>query len=191
MSEAPTLTLTIHGASITRTIVIDAPSVTLGRGADCTVVLADTRRAISRLHACIEWRDGDYVLTDSGSNPTLVNGHILNVSREAVLRNADTLSIGEYLIEVGFDGPLANDSAMCLAISQRMSRHTQAGEPKGKAFDDLTVVRAPGREYGSSPAPGASATVATTPSCTEMPDTVSGASVPTQLSPIVPTPTPM
>jgi pSer/pThr/pTyr-binding forkhead associated (FHA) protein len=101
MSAAPSLTLTIRGASATRMIVVDGPSVTIGRGADCTIVLADTRRAISRLHACIEWRDGHYVLTDSGSNPTLINGHILKVSREAVLRDADALSIGEYLIELG------------------------------------------------------------------------------------------
>jgi predicted component of type VI protein secretion system len=176
MSAVPSLTLTIRGASATRMIVVDGPSVTIGRGADCTIVLADTRRAISRLHASIEWRDGHYVLTDSGSNPTLINGHILKVSREAVLRDADALSIGEYLIELGIDGPSTSDDATIVAMLRGVSRGMQAAntslattwhgsndgssaghrgsaaaEPSGKAFDNLTMVRLPSRKRGALP----------------------------------------
>jgi type VI secretion system protein len=154
MCAAPTLTLTIRGPSATSRIVADGPSVTIGRGADCTVVLADTRRAISRLQARIEWRGGHYVLTDSGSNPTLVNGHILTVSHQAVLRDADALSIGEYLIELGIDGPPASDDATVLAIcractgprEQAMSRSRRRGTAAttggGRGSD---ATRRPGR----------------------------------------------
>jgi type VI secretion system protein len=55
---------------------------------------------ISRVQARIEWRGGDCVLVDLGSNPTLVNGRALEGSREAVLRTGDTLRIGAYSVAV-------------------------------------------------------------------------------------------
>ncbi|MFC0396998.1 type VI secretion system-associated FHA domain protein TagH [Paraburkholderia rhizosphaerae] len=103
MSAIPSLTLTINGPSARRSVAVDAQGATLGRGADCTVVLADGRRAISRVQARIEWRGDRYVLIDTGGHPTLVNGNAPDASREVILRDGDMLSIGAYLIELDLD----------------------------------------------------------------------------------------
>jgi type VI secretion system protein len=151
MSTAPSLTLTVHIASATRTIMVDGTSATLGRGAGCTVVLTDTRRAISRLQASIEWRDGHYVLTDSGSNPTLVNGRILNVLREAVLRDADRLSIGDYLIELSIGMASASDDTTVLTTRPALSSPAgpAAESMPAEVFDKPTMVRSPGSQRGA------------------------------------------
>lgn len=147
MSAAPGLTLTLHDASATRTIDVPEAGATIGRGAECDIVLADPRRAISRLQARIDWHDGHYRLTDAGRNPTLVNGHILGVSREAVLRDADTLSIDTYRIEIGIRGALAGDEPTVFAALSAVVADDDAA-PHEDDFDPPTRVRVPGREAG-------------------------------------------
>jgi type VI secretion system FHA domain protein len=98
MSSTPSLTLNITGPSGQQSVTVHTQGATLGSGSNCTVVLANGRRAISRVQARIEWRGDHYVLIDTGGNATLVNGNALDASREAVLRDGDTLSIGAYMI---------------------------------------------------------------------------------------------
>ncbi len=73
---------------------------TIGRATDCTLVLPDQQRAISRVHARIELRGGEYLLCDLGSNPSVLNQRALGGTREARLANGDRLMIGTYLLEV-------------------------------------------------------------------------------------------
>ncbi|MFP3553367.1 type VI secretion system-associated FHA domain protein TagH [Paraburkholderia sp. SIMBA_049] len=73
---------------------------TIGRATDCTLVLPDQQRAISRVHARIEFRGGEYLLCDLGSNPSVLNQRALGGTREARLANGDRLVIGTYLLEV-------------------------------------------------------------------------------------------
>ncbi|MGF6964886.1 type VI secretion system protein [Paraburkholderia sp. WC7.3g] len=73
---------------------------TIGRANDCTLVLPDQQRAISRVHARVEFRDGDYLLCDLGSNPSVLNQRALGGTREARLADGDRLLIGPYLLEV-------------------------------------------------------------------------------------------
>ncbi|MBN3761815.1 type VI secretion system-associated FHA domain protein TagH [Burkholderia sp. Ac-20365] len=73
---------------------------TIGRATDCTLVLPDQQRAISRVHARIEFRGGEYLLCDLGSNPSVLNQRALGGTREARLANGDRLLIGTYLLEV-------------------------------------------------------------------------------------------
>jgi FHA domain-containing protein/type VI secretion system protein len=73
---------------------------TIGRATDCTLVLPDQQRAISRVHARIEFRGGEYLLCDLGSNPSVLNQRALGGTREARLANGDRLMIGTYLLEV-------------------------------------------------------------------------------------------
>jgi type VI secretion system protein len=136
MCAAPPLTLTVRDASTTRTLTTHAVTVTIGRGADCTLVLADPRRTISRVQARIDWRDGQCVLTDTGSNPMLVNGRIVDASREAVLHDADTLRIGDYRIEIGIGiGAASVDGDATTVIAAR----------SGESPDIPTLARLPGR----------------------------------------------
>ncbi|MFL9933898.1 type VI secretion system-associated FHA domain protein TagH [Paraburkholderia sp. RL18-103-BIB-C] len=100
------LSMEVSGGSAgTHRVEFDGHDATLGRAPDCTLVLSDDQRLISRVQARIEWRGGDYVLVDLGSNPTLVNGCVLDVSREATLRSGDTLRIGGYSIVVAIEPP--------------------------------------------------------------------------------------
>jgi type VI secretion system protein len=73
---------------------------TLGRANDCTLVLPDQQRAISRVQARVEFRGGDYLLCDLGSNPSVLNQRALGGTREARLADGDRLLIGSYLLEV-------------------------------------------------------------------------------------------
>lgn len=73
---------------------------TIGRANDCTLVLPDQQRAISRVHARVEFRGGDYLLCDLGSNPSVLNQRALGGTREARLADGDRLLIGSYLLEV-------------------------------------------------------------------------------------------
>ncbi|MEK6348114.1 MAG: FHA domain-containing protein, partial [Burkholderia sp.] len=137
MSAVPSLTLSVHDATGSRRIVVEGAGATLGRGTDCSVVLADTRRAISRLQARIDWRDGHYLLTDSGSNPTLVNGRIPGVSREVVLHDGDTLTIDVYRIVIEIEGASHGEDATVFAAL--------AGREE-EEVDAPTMVRVPERE---------------------------------------------
>lgn len=138
MSAVPSLTLSVHDATGSRRIVVEGAGATLGRGTDCSVVLADTRRAISRLQARIDWRDGHYLLTDSGSNPTLVNGRIPGVSREVVLHDGDTLTIDVYRIVIEIEGASHGEDATVFAAL--------AGREEEEEVDAPTMVRVPERE---------------------------------------------
>ncbi|SPB13808.1 FHA domain-containing protein [Caballeronia novacaledonica] len=106
-----TLTLTVqsgdgNGHDASRTIEI-GESATIGRAPECTVVLDDAQRGISRIQARIERRDDAYVLVDAGSNPTLLNDEALDGSREATLSNEDRIGIGAYALVVSIEAEAA------------------------------------------------------------------------------------
>ena len=53
---------------------LDKNRLTIGRGPDCDIILPD--RVVSRRHACIDRRDGEYFIVDDDSkNGTFVNGN--------------------------------------------------------------------------------------------------------------------
>lgn len=73
--------------------------VTLGRAADCDIVLPE--RQISRYHVRIEWDADGYVLRDLGSkNGTLVNGERVR-GQLYRLRDGDEISLATTL-QIGF-----------------------------------------------------------------------------------------
>ncbi len=73
--------------------------VTLGRAADCDIVLPE--RQISRYHARIEWDADGYVLRDLGSkNGTFVNGEKVR-GQLYRLRDGDEISLATTL-QIGF-----------------------------------------------------------------------------------------
>lgn len=73
---------------------------TVGRADTNQLVLPDPERSISRVHAQVVFRHGNFALVDRGSNPVLVNGTPLGNGRETPLKHGDTLQIGGYLIGV-------------------------------------------------------------------------------------------
>jgi FhaA, N-terminal domain/FHA domain len=78
-----------------RMVALSSDTVTIGRLADCDVVLKD--KGASRKHAQLKQRDGAWTLTDLGStNGTRLNGQTVQ-SRE--LSDGDTITIGTTVIE--------------------------------------------------------------------------------------------
>jgi type VI secretion system FHA domain protein len=82
---------------------------TIGRGPDCTLVLPDPDRHISRMHAAISYQAGGYVITDhSTSNPLVCNGRPLGSGKQARLGNGDELKVGGYLLRVAIKDPASS-----------------------------------------------------------------------------------
>ncbi|NWC77031.1 type VI secretion system-associated FHA domain protein TagH [Pseudomonas sp. P7759] len=91
----------------------------IGRGPDNDLTLDDPGKYISRVHARIELRGVEFYLTDTGSNPSLVNERPLGNGRERVLEEGDRLVIGDYALEVRLEQPAAvepEDDALATRI---------------------------------------------------------------------------
>jgi type VI secretion system protein len=129
-----TLTLTVQsgeGAS-PRSIEIEGGSATIGRAPDCTMVLSDGQRGISRIQARIEWRENAYVLVDAGSNPTLLNERALDGTHEARLKEGDCLRIGAYTLVVsttGAEGDEGDEKSGGFAVDQTLMTQSWPDAP--------------------------------------------------------------
>lgn len=85
----------IHEDGAERTVPLTSESVTIGRLADCDVVLTD--KGASRKHAQLKLRGDAWTITDLGStNGTRLNGQTIQ-SRE--LADGDKITIGTTLLE--------------------------------------------------------------------------------------------
>ncbi|HMN20141.1 MAG TPA: type VI secretion system-associated FHA domain protein TagH [Ottowia sp.] len=78
----------------------DATGGTIGRAPSNTLVLDDPDRTVSRLHAQISQRDGQWFIVDRGSNPLSHNGRVLGAGNEARLADGDVLTIGSFELRV-------------------------------------------------------------------------------------------
>lgn len=97
------LTVTSHrGASAAHapSATFDATGGTIGRAPSNTLVLDDPDRTVSRLHAQISQRNGQWFITDRGSNPLSHNGNALGAGNEARLADGDALTIGSFELRV-------------------------------------------------------------------------------------------
>jgi hypothetical protein len=80
-----------------RHILLNRPVVTLGRRTENDIVL--DLPSVSRQHAQIRWRFGNFILYDISSRGSiLVNGH---PSHEHVLRPGDVIALGEAFLVYG------------------------------------------------------------------------------------------
>ena len=89
----------IHEDGAERTVALSSDSVTIGRLADCDVVVTD--KGASRKHAQLKQRNGTWTVTDLGStNGTRLNGQTIQ-SRE--LSDGDKITIGTTMLEFRVD----------------------------------------------------------------------------------------
>jgi len=71
----------------------------IGRGVDCTLVLPDPERRISRKHALVSWRGGRHFIRQLGSSvAVVVDGIPLGPDVEQPLDDGAEIQIGPYLL---------------------------------------------------------------------------------------------
>src|SRR5450755_1942464 len=76
-----------------------------GRGTDNEWILPDPERYLSGKHARIDFRAGTYVLVDTSSNGTYVNGAQVPLGKyhDYLLKDGDYVRLGEYELLVSID----------------------------------------------------------------------------------------
>ena len=91
------------GAQSTKVFGVHGGSI--GRGSDNEWILPDPERYLSGKHARIDFRAGTYVLVDTSSNGTYVNGAQVPLGKyhDYVLRDGDYVRLGEYEFLVSID----------------------------------------------------------------------------------------
>jgi type VI secretion system protein len=157
------------GAQSTKVFGVHGGSI--GRGTDNEWILPDPERYLSGKHARIDFRAGSYVLVDTSSNGTYVNGAQVPLGKyhDYTLKDGDYIRLGEYeflvSIDKGNDHPpdesaivaydgkspssavkksTANDLGADLDLSQLL-------EPSDQLAVDSGVL--PRNSYGQSVAP--------------------------------------
>ncbi len=89
---------------------LDKDRLTIGRGPDCDIILPD--RVVSRRHACIERRDGEYfILDDDSKNGTFVNGKSVTEPRRLIDGDEIQIALRFRLtfVDAGATAPLSMD----------------------------------------------------------------------------------
>jgi type VI secretion system protein len=78
---------------------------TIGRSTDNEWILPDPERYLSGKHARVDFRAGTYVLVDTSSNGTYVNGAQVPLGKyhDYLLRDGDYIRLGEYELLVSID----------------------------------------------------------------------------------------
>jgi pSer/pThr/pTyr-binding forkhead associated (FHA) protein len=118
-----------------REMTIGEDATSFGRTTENTVSFPDNSN-ISRHHAAIEFKDGEFVLTDLGSsNGTTVNGQ--QVAGETVLNDGDFITLGnsiivEFIVEDDTPDNAEEDSGM--GESESIPEATSAAEPSKSKF---------------------------------------------------------
>jgi type VI secretion system protein len=91
------------GAHSTKVFGVHGGSI--GRGTDNEWILPDPERYLSGKHARIDFRAGSYVLVDTSSNGTYVNGAQVPLGKyhDYALKDGDYVRLGEYELLVSID----------------------------------------------------------------------------------------
>ncbi|MFQ5772567.1 MAG: FhaA domain-containing protein [bacterium] len=81
-------------------IVITKESISIGRGSQDDVVLQSPDFSISRSHATLELRAGEYFLIPLGINGTFLNGQELELKKEVRISPDDEIKIMDYTLKI-------------------------------------------------------------------------------------------
>lgn len=87
--------------------------LTLGRVATASLSINDSR--VSRLHATVEWRGGQFVLSDGSSYGTWV--YMGNQTEPLVLRRTETFLVGHGQITLGCDRHAENAPLVLFSVT--------------------------------------------------------------------------
>lgn len=123
---------------------------TIGRADTNTLVLVDPDRTVSRVHAQVLCRDGQYFVIDRGSNPMQCNGVPLGSGKEAALTDGTQLVVGSFELRVRAVAGVAPPS---LAVPNTVMKAPgpAAAVSSDDPFADLLAGLAPPPSSSASP----------------------------------------
>jgi predicted component of type VI protein secretion system len=121
---------------------------TIGRSPDCTLLLPDPERIISRTHAVVSHQEGRFTVRDQGTTvPLVVNGRALGKGRDHPLIAGDELRIAAYILRVEgahlrAQGISADDTTTILREGTLLS-WSEDGQPVAKNRISTVIVPSP------------------------------------------------
>ncbi len=125
--------------SIVREYHIHDREITIGREFDCNLCLPDGTAQISRHHAkIVKASDEKFMVIDTSSNGTLVNGKKISKAVEVKLGDGDILNIGRYKILVSLIEK--SDKIINGSNDETIREKSHFGVASGNAVDDLLVA---------------------------------------------------
>lgn len=127
-----------------RPVVMQAGSLTVGRGPNNDLVLPDPDRMLSKSHFVIEDHNGRIVIVDFSTNGTFLNYSKVPLGRTpTTLNNGDVLSAGGYelVVEIGQDLPDLDDLIPTAPVQSGISHGNAQSAP-----DPLAMLDEPGGE---------------------------------------------
>lgn len=77
-------------------MVVQEPRFTIGRGENCSWVIKDSRRVVSKHHCSLEQRDDGVVLVDKSTNGVSVGGVAVDRQYGQQLSDGDIIEIADY-----------------------------------------------------------------------------------------------
>lgn len=138
--SAPTGKFTIQYASgEIAPETLDQDGIFIGRlDTTCDIVLDHT--TVSRIHAGINYNDGQYLIVNvSASNILTINGRLLGAQKSDVLTNGDTIQIGPFAIAVVKQGDALTLTVQSKVATLAQPGATPAAKPQSSAGDVLKV----------------------------------------------------
>ncbi len=123
----------------------DQPSILMGRDLRCDVILQDVKSLVSREHAMIREKEGQYVLLDLESkNKTKLNQHILNPGQEYPIEEGDQIHIGDFEVIISsIQAPVKAQTVEVQPASKQRQSVKEVPPPKKNietVFSDLNRV---------------------------------------------------
>src|SRR5262249_2996672 len=80
---------------------VNTSRMTIGRGAECSVRLDDTKRHVSRVHAVVDVQGLGHILTVMSTvNPVMLNGARVGPGETAPVKADDVIEIGDFAVQV-------------------------------------------------------------------------------------------
>ena len=115
----------------------------IGRSPEADVSLPDPTQQVSSRHCQVQFRDGGYVLADSSTNGTLLNG--VRIAAPQRLKAGDVIGVGHYVIDV------AERAAAAKAADVRMDLNSWDRAPARSATQAPPPASVPAPSAGMSP----------------------------------------
>jgi type VI secretion system protein len=132
---------------------VNTSRMTIGRGAECSVRLDDTKKHVSRVHAVVDLQGAGHVLTVMSTvNPVMLNGARIGPNETAPVKADDVIEIGDFavqILEVHEAQPTPGASAARQMPASPFdfglsgSGDTTPGDDPFRGLDDLLPAKAP------------------------------------------------